>query len=268
MNVWAVANQKGGVGKTTTAVSLAGLLAGQGQRCLLVDLDPHGSLTSYFGCDPDLVDNGTYTLFERAAGQSHTPIASLIEAGPMPCLHFLPASTSLATLDRRFVGHGGMGLVLKRSLASLDSHFDHVLLDCPPVFGILMLNALAACTKLIVPVQTDFLALKGLERMMHTLKMIAHGGGSRLQPVIVPTQYDQRTRSSRAGMQALNERYPGLLSHEVVPVDTKFRDASREGKPITSLWPNSRGAVAYVALLAELSGAATDGVPAAVAASA
>ena len=254
MQIWAVANQKGGVGKTTTAISLASILAQRGKRCLLVDLDPHGSLSSYFGLDPDFVEHGVYKLFERDAGRCRAPLASLLEAGPIERLHYLPASSSLATLDRRFATHDGMGLVLRRALASLSEHFDYALLDCPPLFGILMLNALAACSRLVIPVQTDFLALKGLQRMMHTLKMVQHGGCGQIAPVIVPTLYDQRTRSSRLGMQALRRHYAELLWEHVIPIDTKFRDASQEGLPLPTLAPAARGALAYAALLDTLLG--------------
>lgn len=249
MQTWAVANQKGGVGKTTTAVSLGSLLAERGQRCLLVDLDPHGSMTSYFGFDPDYIETSVYDLFARNAGVGHVPVAALIRPTGMQHLHLLSASTSLATVDRRFAGCDGMGLALKRSIEQLRGHYDYTLIDCPPIFGILMLNALAACRLVLIPVQTDYLALKGLERMTNTLRMVERGGRGTLRPLIIPTMFDSRTIASRRGIDELRERYRETLWDGVIPVDTKFRDASRAGAPLPQIGPRTRGARAYAALL-------------------
>ena len=264
MTTWTVANQKGGVGKTTTAISLAALLARRGNRCLLVDLDPHGSMTSYFGGEPDHMENSVYDLFAKNAGVAHTPIASLIQSTRLECtraaasgeriedIHLLPASTSLATVDRRFAGCDGMGLALRRSLEQLKTRYDHAIIDCPPIFGILMLNALAACQKLLIPVQTDYLALKGLERMTHTLNMVAQGGRTVVHPIIIPTMYDSHTIASKRGLGELRERYRETLWDGVIPVDTKFRDASRAGVPLPLLSPDTHGARAYATLLDDL----------------
>lgn len=249
MVVWTVANQKGGVGKTTTTVSLAALLANRGARCLLVDLDPHGSMTSYFGLNPDFTTQSVYSLYERDAGQVSVPIASLMHRTDVPRVHLLPASSSLATLDRRFASREGMGLILKRSLGQLAGRFDNVLIDCPPLFGLLMLNALAACESLLIPVQTEFLALKGLERMLHTLGMVRRGGRGQLDYVIVPTLYDQRTRASKDSMSVLRSEYSNELWEGAIPIDTKFRDASRVGMPLPVMAPRARGSQAYGALL-------------------
>ncbi len=249
METWAVANQKGGVGKTTTAVSLGALLAARGHKCLLVDLDPHGSMTSYFGYDPDYMENSVYDLFARNAGVGHTPMAALIQTTGSEHLHLLPASTSLATVDRRFAGHDGMGLALKRSIEQLETRYDYTLVDCPPIFGILMLNALAACQIVLIPVQTDYLALKGLDRMTHTLRMVDRGARGDRRQLVIPTMFDPRTIASRRGIDELKERYRETLWDGVIPIDTKFRDASRAGVPLPSLAPRARGTQAYTVLL-------------------
>ena len=252
MQTWAVANQKGGVGKTTTAVSLGALLAARGYRCLLVDLDPHGSMTSYFGLDPDYIETSVYDLFAKNAGVGHIPMAALIRRTGVERLDLLPASTSLATVDRRFAGFDGMGLALKRSMEQLQSRFDLTLIDCPPIFGLLMLNALAAGEIVLVPVQTDYLALKGLERMSNTLRMVARGGRGSVSPLIIPTMFDSRTIASRRGIDELREGYRDILWDGVIPVDTKFRDASRAGVPLPQVGPQTRGARAYATLLDHL----------------
>ncbi len=253
MNIWAVANQKGGVGKTTTAVTLAGLLAAEGQRTLLVDLDPHGSLTTYFGLDPDNIDISVYTLFkDRADKRPRSHYRDVLRATNFENLTLLPAATALATLDRQLGAQDGMGLVLAQTLTDLNPHFDQVLIDCPPMLGVLMVNALAACHKLLIPVQCEFLALKGLERMLHTLQMISRARGGNVPRLIIPTMYDRRTRASSEALQVLRERYASEVWGSVVPVDTQFREASKAGRPL-SLWqPQSRGAQAYLALLDQL----------------
>ncbi len=248
MKIWAVANQKGGVGKTTTAVSLAGHLATQGSRVLLVDMDPQGSMTSYFGYDPDDMPRSIYNLFQLD-DFSYQNISPLLTDTKVDYLKLLPASTALATLDRQLGTKEGKGLVLKKTLSSLDQHFDYVLIDCLPMLGILMVNALAACDTLLLPVQTEFLALKGLDRMMHTLDMITKSRKIPLPSTIVPTMFDRRTRASTESLRALREKYQDKVWDSVIPVDTQFREASRRGLPISLMNKSSRGSKAYAALL-------------------
>ncbi|MFQ5488463.1 MAG: ParA family protein [Gammaproteobacteria bacterium] len=256
MNIWAIANQKGGVGKTTTTITLAGLLASRGCPTLVVDLDPHGSLTTYLGGDPDGSGCSVYELF---AGAEFGGGADLIRQTVVNNLFLLPASTALSTLDRQLGAQHGKGLVLKHALAQLQENFAHVLLDCPPMLGVLMVNALACCDELVIPVQTEFLALKGLERMLHTLKMINHARRHRPLPhLIVPTMLDRRTRASSQTLSTLQERYRQFLWHSYIPVDTQFREASRAGQPISHLAPWSRGARAYSELLSDLLKAAPE----------
>ena len=263
MKIWAVANQKGGVGKTTTVVSLAGALANRGEKVLLVDLDPHASLSSYLGLDPDATEDGTYALFRNAAGEAGaTPRVREAGADQLP---ILPASPSMAVLDRKMGTRKGMGLVLYRGLHSLEGDWDHVLLDCPPMLGILMVNALAACDFLVIPVQTEFLALNGLRRMLSTLEMIGQSRGRIPDYRIVPTQFDQRTRASRESLENLRAEFGAHLWNGIIPVDTRFRDASRAGRPLPLMSPSSRGSRAYEELLDELLSA--DGQPAREAAS-
>lgn len=252
MKVWAVANQKGGVGKTTTAVTLAGLLAARGERTLLVDLDPHGSLTAYFGFDPETVEPGVYTLFERSAAGSPEDPAEAVRATGVEHLDLVCASTALATLERQLGTQPGMGLVIAKSLARLADRYGHVLIDCPPMLGVLMVNALAACQHLIIPVQTEFLALKGLERMLYSLAMIERSRGKPVARTIVPTLFDRRTRASVEALRKLREDYPQQMWSSVIPVDTQFREASRAGTPLSHMNRSARGAQAYAALLEDL----------------
>ncbi len=251
MRIWSSSNQKGGVGKTTTVVTLGGLCAQQGARVLLLDLDPHGSLTAYFGQDPDAVEHGLYDLFQHPrldAGR----VRGLVRPTRVAGLSIVPASPALATLDRQLGARGGMGLVIRRALELLRADYDVALLDCPPMLGVLMVNALAACERLLVPVQTEFLAIKGLERMRHTLGMIEKARGLSVPYTIVPTMFDRRTRASVESLRALRRGFGERVWRAVIPVDTRFRDASRQGLPLGHLEPSSRGVLAYRSLLRHL----------------
>jgi chromosome partitioning protein len=250
MKIWTVANQKGGVAKTTTAVSLAGLLAQRGHSSLMVDLDPQGSLTAYFRLDPDAMAASVYSLFQaKANGASLPPYEELVRPTAFPNLHLIPASTALATLDRQLGAKEGMGLVIAETLAGLSGRFQYVFIDCPPVLGMLMVNALAACDHLIIPVQTEFLALKGLERMLRTLAMIGKAKGAMSPHTIMPTLFDRRTRASIESLRALREQYRSRAWNGVVPLDTKFREASQAGAPICFHHPGARGSRSYEVLL-------------------
>lgn len=248
MHIWAVANQKGGVGKTTTVVTLAGLLADQGLDVLLLDLDPHGSLTSYFRYDPDSLEQSAYDLFDQPV-TSAEQVERLLLATSHDRITLIPASTAMATLERKSVGSGGMGLMVSRALAHLWDRFDYVLIDSPPVLGVLMVNALAACRRLIVPVQTEFLAIKGLERMVRTLSMINHARSEKLQYHILPTFFDRRTQASMQSLRVIKQLYPEQIAQAVIPVDTKLRNASAIGMVPSALDSSTHGVRAYNILL-------------------
>ncbi|MDH5652163.1 MAG: ParA family protein [Gammaproteobacteria bacterium] len=252
MKVWAVANQKGGVGKTTTTVNLAGHLALQGRRVLLVDLDPHGSMTAYFGQDPDTLEKSAYLLFQAASPDLGKTARTIILPTRVKEISLLPASTALATLDRQLGTREGKGLVIMRTLKQLQDEYDDVLIDCPPLLGILLVNALAACEHLILPVQTEFLALKGLERMMHTLGMINKSRPEPLRFTIVPTMFDRRTRAAQESLKLLRDQHGDDVFSGMIPIDTRFREASKRGMPLSHLAGKSHGSLAYAGLLREL----------------
>ncbi|WP_115719177.1 ParA family protein [Gallaecimonas mangrovi] len=247
MNIWTVANQKGGVGKTTTTVTLGALLAARGEPVLLIDMDPHASLTSYFNRTPEALEA---TLFDLMSNAQLTPALidkATIEVGQN--LYMWPAAMELATLDRQLGSREGLGLLLKQLLDKLDGLYAHVLIDCPPVLGVLMVNALAACQRVLVPVQTEFLAIKGLERMLRTLSMMEKSLKGQRQVTIVPTMFDKRTRASIDAIRELRQEYSEQVWPGMVPVDTRFRDASREHVPLPVMAPLARGVQAYEKLL-------------------
>jgi chromosome partitioning protein len=252
MRVWAVANQKGGVGKTTTSIALAGLLADAGKRVVIVDLDPHGSMTSYFGYDPDSLEHSCFDLFQHKGGVPRGLPQQLLLPTSHERISLLPSSTALATLERQSPGQSGLGLVMAKSLAQLWQDFDHAVIDSPPLLGVLMVNALAASQQLVIPVQTEFLAVKGLERMVNTLAMINRSRQQALSYTIVPTLFDRRTQASMGTLRMLRNTYPEHLWPAYIPVDTRLRDASRAGVTPSRFDNNSRGVIAYRALLKHL----------------
>ena len=251
MKVWSVANQKGGVGKTTTTVSLAGFSGLHGARTLLIDMDPHGSMTSYFGFDPETVQPSLYDIFQVNRIERRF-VQSLIRKTRFDNMDILPASTAIATLDKQLGAKSGMGLAVVNAIRHLDDLYDHVFIDCPPMLGVLMVNALAACDHLVIPVQTEFLAMKGLERMLNTLHMIERAKSINIEYTIVPTMYDKRTRASVESLQQLRENYAGHIWNSMIPIDTRFRESSRAGMPISHFRVSTRGARAYSTLLDDI----------------
>jgi len=250
LKVWTVANQKGGVGKTTTVASLAGALVKRGQRVLMIDTDPHASLGYYFGIDSDEVPGSLYDVFLNHQTLTQAFILKHVIPTQIEGLDIISASMALATLDRSLGHQEGMGLVLRNLLALLEDQYDVAIIDCPPVLGVLMVNALAASQHIIIPVQTEFLAIKGLERMVKTMEIMGRSNKTRYSFTVLPTMYDKRTKASPIALQFLQDKYRQTLwPDDVIPVDTKFRDASLAHLPASHYSARSRGVKAYNRLL-------------------
>ncbi len=247
MIVWTVANQKGGVGKTTTTIALGGLLAERGNKVLLVDTDPHASLSYYFGIESEDLDLSVYDLFVKVSNKEQ--IMQSLCPTQYKNIDILPATMGLATLDRSLGSKGGMGLVLKKAMQKLSDEYDYVLMDCPPVLGVLMVNALAASDRIVVPVQTEFLALKGLDRMMKTMEIMQGEQQKPFTYTIVPTMFDKRTKASLIAYKRLQELYGDTVWPGVIPIDTNFRNASVSQKVPSDYSPSTRGVFAYKNLL-------------------
>lgn len=251
MRVFGITNQKGGVGKTTTAVALGGLLAAQGQRVLLIDLDPQASLTRYFDLDPDGAEGNSAQLFQSPTPSADQMAHWCIETAEAN-LFVMPGTPELASIERRKAQEPGLGMAVKHAVKHLDSWFDWVLIDSPPTLGLLMVNVLAASEQLILPSQTEPLALEGLERMVRTLSMVKNSRGNAPDYLIVPTLHDKRTRAGRDCLTQLRDQYADHLWRSAIPVDTLLREASRQHISPAKITDPSRGTEAYRLLLDDL----------------
>ena len=238
MNTWAIAIQKGGVGKTTTTLCLAHGLADAGYTVLLVDLDPHASLSHAFGIAAEPPARGTYDVFVEPVGT----LARCARPTPIEGVSLCPAQPALATLERRGASQPGLGLALGRALQAMRGSWDYALLDCPPTLGLLMVNALAAADRLIAPTQTDPLALHGLRDMLRTVSMVERSRRRPLPASILPTLHDKRTRSGMQCLQEMHARHGDQVCPDPIPMDTRLRDATAIAAA-PSL--QSRGADAY-----------------------
>lgn len=241
--------QKGGVGKTTTVVNLAGALARRGHSVVLIDLDPHGSCSSYFGFKPNSDDRNVHELFAAAVKKEVCAIGDLPRPTSTPRLSIISSATALVSLERRCGTVTGMGRVLSRHLPQLARRYEYCLIDCPPTLGLLVINALAAAELLIIPMQTEALALNSLDHLLRTLEMLTNSTGRTLPSIVVPTLFDRRTRAGCDSLLALRSRDDINLWSETIPIDTQLREASRLGVPLTGWQPQARAALAYERLL-------------------
>lgn len=222
MRTWTVANQKGGVGKTTTTLALGSRLARRGFRVLLLDLDPHASLSQALGLTVEPPVAGILELFD----ESPLAVSEVIHSTPLERLSIVPGQPGLATLERRAGTRPGLGRALGRALDAITDRYDFALLDCPPTLGLLMVNALAAADRLVVPTQTEPLALFGLNGIARTAAMVAHSRGRDLAMSILPTLFDRRTRVANDTLTEMRLRFEGKVWTDAVPVDTRLRDVS------------------------------------------
>lgn len=248
MNIISFANQKGGVGKTTSAITVGSLLSRQGYRVLLIDLDPGTSLTSYFGFDPTASRLSTFQCFDNPS----VDVASLIQRTNFDNLFLLQGSIPLATVDQHVGKRPGLGLTMSRAIQQIDGQYDFVLIDCLATMGILMVNAIAASNQLVIPVQCEHLAIEGLRRMLRTMAMIGKSNKSEVRKLVVPTMYDRRLRASHHALATLRKEFPEYLWDDVVPIDTQFRNASEIGMPLPEVNMNLRGVRAYQGLVEAL----------------
>ena len=247
--IYTLVNQKGGVGKTTTAINLGAYLAQMGQRVLVVDLDPQANATSCLGVDKRAVQGSTYD----ALLNGDIPPSSILFNDRLK-LALLPSSPSLAGAEVELVGESHREFRLKNALESLDGKYDYILIDCPPSLGLLTVNGLVAARQgVLVPVQCEYLALEGLGQLTQTIERVQSSlfPGLRVRGVIL-TMFDPRTNLSSDVVREVNNHFPGQVFKSIVPRSIRLAEAPSYGLPISAYAPSSLGAKAYEAVAKEL----------------
>ena len=248
--VMAVANQKGGVGKTTTSVNLGAALAELGFRVLVIDLDPQGNATTGLGIDARNFELSMYDVLMRDCS-----LEDCVEPTSMKNLFVAPATIALAGAEIELVPAFSRELKLRRAIESVIDDFDYVLIDCPPSLGLITVNALAAATEVLVPIQCEYYALEGLSQLMRNVHLVASNLNPQLDiSTIVLTMYDARTKLADQVATEVREHFGTKVCRIVIPRTVRLSEAPSFGQPITAFDPASRGAIAYRELAKEVSG--------------
>ncbi|HEX2043156.1 MAG TPA: AAA family ATPase [Acidimicrobiales bacterium] len=248
----AIANQKGGVGKTTTAVNLGAGLADLGYRVLVVDLDPQGNATTGLGINARNLASSVYDVL-----LSDAPLEDCIEPTAVRNLFVVPATIDLAGAEIELVPTFSRELRLRRAVERLDGDFDFIFVDCPPSLGLLTVNGLAAADEVLVPIQCEYYALEGLGQLMRNIQLVQTNLNPRLElSTIVLTMYDARTKLADQVAREVRGHFGAKVCRTIVPRTVRLSEAPSFGQPIIVFDPSSRGAIAYRELAREVSGGA------------
>ncbi len=248
MRIFAVANQKGGVGKTTTTTSVGAALAEMGHRVLIVDLDPQGNATTGLGVDARQFERSVYDVL-----LNDVPLVDVVEPTGFPNLFVAPATLDLAAVEQELTSVISRELRLKKAIESIQGDFDYIFIDCPPSLGLITINAFAAATEIMVPVQCEFYALEGLTQLQRIVDLVQRNLNPELRITkVVLTMYDSRNTLAVDVSKEVAKHFPTELCKTVIPRTVRLAEAPSFGKPITVFDPYSKGAKAYIALAKEI----------------
>jgi len=251
MRVIAIVNQKGGCGKTTSTVNLAGALAADGNRVLIIDMDPQAHATLAMGLEPDELETNLYEVLVEPAGASRLD-SVIVDVSDK--IDIAPSSIVLSALEQKLATerHDARTERLAAALDSLPPLYDYVLIDCPPNVGLLTFNALRAASEVIVPLETSFFAIDGVQKLLETISLLSDRIGHELDVRVLPTLYDGRTRYARQTLGDIRELFKELCFDTVIRLNVKLREAAREGVPISRYAPSANGAIDYASVAMEL----------------